>query len=425
MRKTSICGLGQVALGPVASVLGLQRGGAAARPQPGLTVPGPPRAGREFFTTGRSPRRWPASDRRRPRSRRCLSTRRWAGRRRAGSRHRTPCPGSPGPRSTDSRSARPTRSGPRRGCPATSTSSGRWRWAARRRSTVHAGGAVADTHRGGAAGRRRRGRHGRAHPGDDARHDRGDQAGRTRRRDGARRRGRRRRRRARARRPSAPRAGPRACSPPPASPPSTSTPPAGGVVSTGDEVVPPATRELEPGQVRDATASALAALVREAGGEPSCSASCPTTAAALEPALRDALRRRDLVVVSAGSSVGARDETAGVVPRSARPDLVPRPGDRPGKPTLLADCDGVPVIGLPGNPLSALVVFRLVGVPLVAGRRHHRAAAGAGVRGRLDAQCRPRPAGSTSFRCGCATAARSPSRCSGRRPALDATAADG
>ena len=38
---------------------------------------------------------------------------------------------------------------------------------------------------------------------------------------------------------------------------------------------------------------------------------------------------------------------------------------RPGKPTLLAECDGVPVIGLPGNPRSALVVFRLLGIPLV------------------------------------------------------------
>jgi molybdopterin molybdotransferase len=38
---------------------------------------------------------------------------------------------------------------------------------------------------------------------------------------------------------------------------------------------------------------------------------------------------------------------------------------RPGKPTLLAECAGVPVIGLPGNPRSALVVFRLIGMPLV------------------------------------------------------------
>ncbi|HEX6652436.1 MAG TPA: molybdopterin-binding protein, partial [Thermoleophilaceae bacterium] len=38
---------------------------------------------------------------------------------------------------------------------------------------------------------------------------------------------------------------------------------------------------------------------------------------------------------------------------------------RPGKPTLLADCGGVPVIGLPGNPRSALVVFRMIGMPIV------------------------------------------------------------
>jgi molybdopterin molybdotransferase len=38
---------------------------------------------------------------------------------------------------------------------------------------------------------------------------------------------------------------------------------------------------------------------------------------------------------------------------------------RPGKPTLLADCGGVPIVGLPGNPRSALVVFRLLGMPIV------------------------------------------------------------
>ncbi len=139
-----------------------------------------------------------------------------------------------------------------------------------------------------------------------------------------------------------------------------------GVVSTGDEVVPPATRDLVPGQVRDATASALAGLVRDAGGEPVLLGIVPDDAAALETALRDALDRCDLVVVSAGSSVGARDETAGVVSRLGDPGILCHGlAIRPGKPTLLADCGGVPVVGLPGNPLSALVVFRLVGVPLV------------------------------------------------------------
>ena len=62
----------------------------------------------------------------------------------------------------------------------------------------------------------------------------------------------------------------------------------------------------------------------------------------------------------------SRDQTAAAV------DGLGEPGVwchglalHPGKPTLLAECDGVPVVGLPGNPLSALVVFRLVGVPLL------------------------------------------------------------
>ena len=138
------------------------------------------------------------------------------------------------------------------------------------------------------------------------------------------------------------------------------------VVSTGDEVVPPSTRHLVPGQVRDATASALTGLVRDAGGEPVPLGIVADDADALEAVLRGAVRDCDLVVVSAGSSVGARDETAGVVARLGPPGILCHGlAVRPGKPTLLADCGGVPVVGLPGNPLSALVVFRLVGVPLV------------------------------------------------------------
>lgn len=74
----------------------------------------------------------------------------------------------------------------------------------------------------------------------------------------------------------------------------------------------------------------------------------------------------DLVVVSAGSSVGARDATAQVVAELGEPGIFCHGiALKPGKPTLLAECDGMPVLGLPGNPLSALVVFRLVGILLV------------------------------------------------------------
>ncbi len=138
------------------------------------------------------------------------------------------------------------------------------------------------------------------------------------------------------------------------------------VLSTGDEVVPPDTAVLRPGQVRDATAVALAGLVADAGGEPVQGGIVPDDAAALETALRAALGGSDLIVISAGSSVGARDETAGVV-RGLGPPGIWCHGlaIRPGKPTLLAECGDVPIIGLPGNPRSALVIFRLLGVPLV------------------------------------------------------------
>jgi len=136
-----------------------------------------------------------------------------------------------------------------------------------------------------------------------------------------------------------------------------------GIVSTGDEVVPP-TATLAAGQVRDACAPALAGQVREAGGEPVLRGIVPDDAAQLERVLAEALAEDDVVVVSAGSSVGARDLTATVVGRLG--EIVCHGlAVKPGKPTLLADCGGVPLIGLPGNPRSALVVFRLVGIPLV------------------------------------------------------------
>ncbi len=138
------------------------------------------------------------------------------------------------------------------------------------------------------------------------------------------------------------------------------------IFSTGDEVVPPEVTELRPGQVRDATASALAALIADAGGEPVYGGIVTDDPGALEKALRAALPASDMLVISAGSSVGVRDETANAVARLGGPGIWCHGlAIKPGKPTLLAECEGVPVIGLPGNPRSALVVFRLIGMPLV------------------------------------------------------------
>jgi molybdopterin molybdotransferase len=150
------------------------------------------------------------------------------------------------------------------------------------------------------------------------------------------------------------------------------------IFSTGDEVVPPQTRELRPGQVRDATAVALASLAADAGGAPVLAGIVPDDPGALEKALREAMLGQDgrpasdVIVVSAGSSVGTRDETANAVSKLGPPGIWCHGlAIKPGKPTLLAECaaregePGVPVIGLPGNPRSALVVFRLIGMPVV------------------------------------------------------------
>lgn len=138
------------------------------------------------------------------------------------------------------------------------------------------------------------------------------------------------------------------------------------IVSTGDEVVPPETPTLAPGQVRDACAVSLGALVLEAGGWPDPRGIVPDDREALAAALSGAVADSDIVVVSAGSSVGGRDETAAAVAGLGAPGIWCHGlALKPGKPTLLADSGGVPVVGLPGNPRSALVVFRLIGVPLV------------------------------------------------------------
>ena len=138
------------------------------------------------------------------------------------------------------------------------------------------------------------------------------------------------------------------------------------IFSTGDEVVPPATATLRPGQVRDASAVALAALVSESGGEPVLGGIVPDDPDALETAPSAALSssRCDRGLGRLLGRCPRRDRHRGRPPGRAG-HLVPRPGDQAGKPTLLADCAGVPVIGLPGNPRSALVVFRLIGMPLV------------------------------------------------------------
>ena len=129
-----------------------------------------------------------------------------------------------------------------------------------------------------------------------------------------------------------------------------------GILSSGDEVIPP-DQPLAPGQVRDINSHALHALIRQAGGEPVAYGIIPDNPVAFSRAAERAHAECDLIMFTAGSSVSARDLTAQTIAQLGAPGvLVHGVNVRPGKPTILAVCDGKPVIGLPGNPVSALVI---------------------------------------------------------------------
>ncbi|MBN1963057.1 MAG: molybdopterin molybdotransferase MoeA [Anaerolineae bacterium] len=149
-------------------------------------------------------------------------------------------------------------------------------------------------------------------------------------------------------------------------------PPQAAIFSTGDEVIEPVETPA-PGQIRDINSATIAALAADAGALPLRRGIMPDHPDALREALRLELMppgAADLVVVTAGSSVSARDMTAAVIDRLAAEFggpgvLVHGVAMKPGKPTILAAVNGRPVLGLPGNPVSALVAFWLFGVPAV------------------------------------------------------------
>jgi molybdopterin molybdotransferase len=123
---------------------------------------------------------------------------------------------------------------------------------------------------------------------------------------------------------------------------------------------------VQVGQIRDINTHTLSALVSQAGGEPVARGIIPDRYDALYETTKQAHAEDDIVVITAGSSVSARDITVDVLGACGEPGvLVHGIAIKPGKPTILAVADGVPMIGLPGNPVSALVVAGLFVGPLI------------------------------------------------------------
>jgi molybdopterin molybdotransferase len=135
------------------------------------------------------------------------------------------------------------------------------------------------------------------------------------------------------------------------------------ILSTGDELAGVG-EPLGPHQVHDANGVALAAAVREAGGEALLLPRARDDAGEIERVLVDAADRADLLVTSAGVSVGRHDHVRGVLEERGTLDFW-RIAIQPGKPLVVGELAGTTVIGLPGNPVSALVVFELFVRPFI------------------------------------------------------------
>jgi len=165
---------------------------------------------------------------------------------------------------------------------------------------------------------------------------------------------------------------------------SVAVPPRVAIISTGDEVKPP-DQPIGPGQVRDINSYTLSSLVTRAGGVPIRYGIVPDDRAALEAAAAKAHAEADMVVMSAGSSVSYRDMSVDVIDGLGEPGVLAHGlSVRPGKPTILAVADGVPVFGLPGNPVSAMVIFDLVVAPTIRSMLGARPLAKPQVQARLD-----------------------------------------
>jgi molybdopterin molybdotransferase len=137
------------------------------------------------------------------------------------------------------------------------------------------------------------------------------------------------------------------------------------LVSTGDEIVD-ADTDPRPGQVRNINQHSLASLIEEAGGDLKDWGVIRDDRAQLTQAIGEALDWADLVMLSGGSSMGAKDIALETILSFPNAEFIFHGiSIAPGKPTIFAKACGKPILGLPGYPVSALVIFDRFGAPML------------------------------------------------------------
>ncbi|WP_409227217.1 molybdopterin molybdotransferase MoeA [Gudongella sp. SC589] len=139
------------------------------------------------------------------------------------------------------------------------------------------------------------------------------------------------------------------------------------ILSTGDEVID-LDEELKIGKIRDINSYALSAMIREIGGEVAGREIVKDNYNLLLEGVRRALQHADVVLLSGGSSVGTRDYTHKVITDlKGKGVLAHGISIKPGKPTIIGDGKGKLIVGLPGHPVSSIVVFKAIVQPYIQG----------------------------------------------------------
>lgn len=131
------------------------------------------------------------------------------------------------------------------------------------------------------------------------------------------------------------------------------------VISTGDEIID-LDEDLEFGKIRDINGYAICSLIKKLGGVVVKKSIVKDDYNLLRGEVQFGIDNSDIVLLSGGSSVGTRDFTHDVINSfNGQGVLVHGVALKPGKPTIIGECENKVVIGLPGHPVSAIIVFKI------------------------------------------------------------------
>jgi len=131
------------------------------------------------------------------------------------------------------------------------------------------------------------------------------------------------------------------------------------ILSTGDEIVPP-DQPIKTGQVRDINSYNLAGLILNEGAVPLLKGIFKDEYTVIRNVMQESLEDSDMVLITGGSSVGAKDVTAKVINDLGKPGVLFHGVSlKPGKPLIGGIVNGIPIFGLPGHPAAVTVCFEI------------------------------------------------------------------